>query len=418
MKVLHLVAGELSDGAARGAYWLHLGLRRLGIDSTLLTNGRNKDADPSVICITATPMQRRWLAIKARLGNMPTLLYRKHNSVFFSTGLTGYDFTRHPSYREADLIHLHWINGLVSIGTFRKIRKPLIWTMRDMWPLTGGCHYALDCIRYQQGCGHCPQLGSKLALDLTRLIVASKRASLPKHLKLVGISQWLTNCARQSEVFRGSTFTTIGNNVDTGQFFPVDRDFARQALALPSDKKIVLIGAFQIDDIHKGLNLFVESLKEIPARDRLHVVLFGQASQTGLSSIGIEHTYLGFLHDVAALRLAYSAADVFVAPSRQDAFGKTLVEAMSCGTPVVCFDATGPKDIVIHQMTGYKALPFDSRDLGKGIQWVLDCTPATAAMLGRQARERTIACFDSKVIARQYLELYRLTIAEQSGGIG
>jgi glycosyltransferase involved in cell wall biosynthesis len=418
MKVLHLVAGELSDGAARGAYWLHLGLRRLGIDSTLLTNGCSEDADPSVIAIAATPIQRRRLAVKARVGNFPILLYRKRNSVFFSTGLTGYDFTRHPSYREAELIHLHWINGLVSIRTLRKINKPLIWTLRDMWPLTGGCHVALDCERYRQGCGLCPQLGSTLKLDLTRLIVANKRASFPKHMKLVGMSQWMTDCARQSEIFRGSTCTTIGNNVDTGQFFHLEQGFARQALALPLGKKIVLAGAFQLDEIHKGFDLFVEALKQIPAHDRLHVVLFGKVSEEALSHIGIEHTYLGFLHDLAALRLTYSAADVFVAPSRMDAFGKTLVEAMSCGTPVVCFDATGPKDIVSHRLTGYKASPFDPRDLASGIQWVLDLSPAAAAMLSRQARERTISCFDSEVIAQQYLELYQLTIAERSSGIG
>ncbi len=136
-------------------------------------------------------------------------------------------------------------------------------------------------------------------------------------------------------------------------------------------------------------------------------MLFGNSGQGVPESLGVPSTSLGFLSDAISLRLAYSAADVFVAPSRADAFGKTLVEAMSCGTPVVCFNATGPKDIVEHRISGYLAEPFSSADLAQGIQWVLDQPTEAYAELCRSARVRAQDCFDSRVIARAYLDLYR-----------
>jgi glycosyltransferase involved in cell wall biosynthesis len=222
--------------------------------------------------------------------------------------------------------------------TLRKINKPIVWTMRDMWPLTGGCHYAMDCEQYRTGCGKCPQLGSQFIHDLSRLVVSNKRRSLKKRMRLIGISEWLSSCARDSFVFSGFKIDTIANNIDTDQFFPVNRVNAREILGLPSNKKIVLVGATSITDFYKGYDLFVESIKSLDMSD-IHVVIFGNTNTQALEKLGAQHTILGYLADTISLRLAYSASDVFVAPSRMEAFGKTLVEAMACGTPVVCFDA-------------------------------------------------------------------------------
>jgi len=123
--------------------------------------------------------------------------------------------------------------------------------------------------------------------------------------------------------------------------------------------------------------------------------------------MGVSNTSLGYLDSTEDLRAAYSAADVFVAPSRMDAFGKTLVEAMLCGTPVVCFDAGGPKDIVEHRVTGYLAEPFSPEDLARGIRWVLEQSPGVQADMCRNAQSQARERFDSRVIAEQYLELYR-----------
>ncbi len=405
MKVLHLVAGSIAGGAARGAYWLHQALRELGVESTLLTNSPDNGADPSVIALAEKPSGRLAFALLSRLGNLPVYLYRKRRRIIFNTGFAGFDFTRHPTYASADIVHLHWINGLVSMRTLRKVKKPMVWTMRDMWPLTGGCHVAMDCRSYTLGCGRCPQLRSTRSHDLSRLIAWYKRRMIPRHITVVGISNWLADCARASWVFEGCAVQTIGNNIDTRTFFPVNRRQARKVLGLETDKRIVLFGAQNMTDPWKGFDLLVEALEKVERRG-LQLCSFGRSSAECLAKVGADHTSLGFLHDNISLRLAYSAADVFVAPSRMDAFGKTIAEAMACGTPVVCFDATGPRDIVAHKVSGYTARPFEPEDLADGIRWVLDRPPDEYAALCASARQRMEMQFDSRRVASMYIELY------------
>jgi glycosyltransferase involved in cell wall biosynthesis len=405
LKVLHLAAGSLSGGAARGSYWLHRGLSELGVDSFFLTNSRERVSATGVGTLAETTSQKLKCTMLPRLGGLPKYLYRNRKPWIFNTGFEGVDFTKHPAYKEADILHLHWINGLVAMRTLRKAKKPMVWTLRDMWPLTGGCHYAMGCTRYELGCGQCPQLGSQKRSDLSRLVVANKEASLPKTMRVVGISRWLTECAAKSEVFRDFEVQTIGNNIDTNEFFPIDQAVAKQVLDLPVDKKIILIGAQSVSDFYKGFDLCLDALQRLQRPD-LHLVLFGRTTPEQLAAIPHQVTSLGFLADSVSMRLAYSAADVFIAPSRMDAFGKTLAESMACGTPVVCFDATGPADIVEHQVTGYKAQPFDSLDLARGIEWVLGRDKSESQQLRHASRERAVRLFDSRVIAKQYLHLY------------
>ncbi len=411
MKVLHLVAGELNGGAARGAYWLHQALREIGVDSKMLSNATETHGYDSVISLADSVFGRLNFAISKRIGRAPVRAYRNRKRRIFNTGFDGIDFTRHPAYASADLVHLHWINGLVSIRALRKVNKPIVWTLRDMWPFTGGCHYSLECDRFTKGCGSCPQLGSTHECDLTRFVLQHKRKSLPKGIRVIGISHWLSDCARKSELFREYQVATISNNVDTQSFSPVPKEAARQALGLNDAQNIVLIGAQDVASFYKGFDLFLEALESL-RKENVHVVMFGRPMDSDLDSLGVQSTSLGYLCETDALRVAYSAADVFVAPSRMDAFGKTLVEAMSCGTPVVCFDATGPKDIVEHQVTGYRATPFNPQDLAHGIQWVLNLPPDAYQALCRNARERAEQRFDSRVIARQYEALYREVLAD------
>ena len=405
MKVLHLVAGELSGGAARGAYWLHQALRELGVDSSILTNARDNLGDESVTSLTESVYGKIKFAILRRGGMLPIKAYRNRQRLTFNTGFDGIDITRHPAYAVADLVHLHWVSGLVNIRSLKKVTKPLVWTLRDMWPFTGGCHQSMDCDRFTGACGSCPQLGSTRERDLTHYVLQRKRASVPEHVRVVGISRWMSDRARQSALFRASAVSTISNNVDTELFSPVEKDVARRALELDDDRRIVLVGALDVASVYKGFDLFLEALGYLQAGN-VRLVTFGNSSTAIPESAGIPVTNLGFLSDTSALRLAYSAADVFVAPSRADAFGKTLVEAMSCATPVVCFNATGPKDIVEHRVNGYLAEPFSARDLAQGIEWVLGQPLDAYAGLCASAHARAQARFDSRVIAREYVALY------------
>jgi len=405
MKILQIVAGDLTGGAARGAYWLHLGLRELAIDSKIVINGRETFGDKNVMSIVENTQSKILNRIRSQLDVLPTLFYQNRQKVIFSTGFVGFDFTKTREYEEADIIHLHWINnGFVNIKHLSKISKPIIWTMRDMWPMTGGCHYSMSCERYKTGCGKCVQLNSSSRFDLSKTVLNRKVRYIPKNTVFVGISNWLSETTRESCLLRSFDIRTIPNCIDTKDFFPVDKQVARTILGIQTNKKIILAGAQNINDFYKGFDKFINAIKQLD-KSEYYLCFFGRLDTKTVDELGFEYKDFGFLHDSVSLRLLYSAADVFVAPSLMDAFGKTLAESMACGTPVVCFDATGPKDIVDHQVNGYKAVPFDNSDLADGIRWVLQSPDY--ATLSRNAREKILRCFDSRVVAKQYIELYK-----------
>jgi glycosyltransferase involved in cell wall biosynthesis len=117
---------------------------------------------------------------------------------------------------------------------------------------------------------------------------------------------------------------------------------------------------------------------------------------------------MGRLHDEATLALLYNAADVFVAPSVQDNFPNTVLEALACGTPCVAFNSSGPAELSEHQRQGYLAEPFDPHDLARGIEWVLQ-DEERRRRLAQQARERAVQEYSLEEIAGRYLALYRET---------
>ncbi|MBW2028502.1 MAG: glycosyltransferase family 4 protein [Deltaproteobacteria bacterium] len=406
MKVLHLVGGDLSAGAARGAYWLHKALVGLGMDSRLFTNSKPIYSDPTIVYVLKSKIDKLRNLARIEIDSLPFIFYKNRKNTDFSLGFTGYDFTRSEEYKWADILHLHWINGgLVDIKHLSGVKKPVVWTMRDMWPMSGGCHYALDCTRYRVGCGKCPQLGSTRLHDITRWTVKRKRKYYPAEMTLVGISEWLSSTARESLIFRDFDVVTIHNNIDTGELFPINKRTARAILRLNTEKKIILYSANRLASPFKRFDIFADAVRKLDRRKYFFLFFGNVENDNVLRELGFEYKAFGFLYDFISLRVVYSACDVFVATSISEAFGKTIAEAMACGRPVVCFSATGPKEIVDHKKNGYLAKPFDPSDLARGIEWVLD--PDNYQAVKKNARDKILDRFSSMVIAKQYLELYR-----------
>ncbi|MHB9292425.1 putative D-inositol-3-phosphate glycosyltransferase [Hollandina sp. SP2] len=416
MNILHIVAGELTGGAARGAYWLHCGLRKLGIDSNIFTNSKITFDDNTVITISKSKTSKLMNILRTQVDQFFVLFYRKKQKALFSPGLIGFNFTKTKEYKEADIIHLHWIcGGFINIRHLKNIHKPIIWTLRDMWPMTGGCHYSMDCNRYEIGCGNCTQLNSNHIFDLSKIIINRKIKYLSKMINIVGISNTLSDSAKNSTVFRNYNIQTIPNNINTDEFFPVDKDMARQFLGIKTNKRIILTGAVHIQANYKGFDKYLETLYFLD-KSKYFLCFFGYLNTVILKTIEFEHRSFGFVYDSISLRLLYNCADVFVVPSVMEAFGKTLVESMSCGTPVVCFDASGPKDIVSHKIDGYKAKPFESEDMARGIEWIIN--ESDYSELCNNARKKAIQEFDSTVIAKKYRDLYKVSLMDYQYSIG
>ena len=417
MKIVHIVGGDLTKGAHKGALWLHQGLRDIGVESFILTAYTGKTlgdrstsnlGDPSIYSLSTSTAKYFQFLFRSQLDKIALLPYPYHKKRPFSTGFFGGSISNHPLIQDADIINIHWVSKVpISLYDMSRLRSPIVLTLRDMWPFTGGCHYAMECDRYQEGCGHCPQLSSNSNLDLSRLVTKAKIQWLPQKLTCVGISDWISECAKKSFILKNHTIQTISNCIDTTVFSPISTFIARNILNLPTDRQIILVGAESVTNFYKGFDLFLESLSLLKGVSPV-IVFFGRVSSNDIASIPFETVSLGYIQDDRLLRVVYSSADVFVAPSKQEAFGKTLAESMACGTPVVCFDATWPKDIVKHQYSGYKAKPFDTNDLAKGITWVME--NLETKHLRQNARSHAVANFSKEVIARKYFELYQAVL--------
>lgn len=404
LNILHIVAGDLDGGAARGAYWLHNGLVDEGINSKLLISGKVNVDDDLIVSLSGKKISRVKSIVRSQIDPLILKFYKNKKENIFSTGFVGYDFTKTEEYKQADIIHLHWVNaGFMNIKHLSKINKPIIWTLRDMWPLSGGCHYSLDCERFKIGCGSCPQLGSSRLKDLSRLVIYRKLKYIPADLTVVGISHWLTQEAKRSLVFKKHKCITIANNIDVSGFELLDKNVARKILGIKTHKKLILCGSTNLKDFYKGFKKYLEALKYLDS-DKIMLCFFGKFDEKIIEGFNFEYKSFGYLNDNISLNLVYSAADVFVAPSIQEAFGKTLAEAQCSGTPVVCFDCTGPKDIVDHKITGYKAKPFQSEDLAFGINWIIK--HPNPGQLAKAARDKVLREFDSHVVAKKYIKLY------------
>ena len=248
--------------------------------------------------------------------------------------------------------------------------------------------------------------------------LAAQEAGLEGHRSDPGADQQLARGLRsQSTLLPERPIEVIPNGIDVGCFTPTPREEARAAWDLPPNKRYILFGALGAltDKRRKGYNHFVEATR-ILARScwttRAEVLVFGDTAPEMERDIALPARFFGHINDDRRLAQLYTAADVMVAPSLQEAFGKTVAEAMACGTPVVAFDGTGPADIVLHQQTGYLASPFDAHDLARGVEWCL-ATPERSSSLGEAARQRAEAQFDIGAVAGRYADLYRRVVAQR-----
>ncbi len=409
MKIVHINTNDISGGAAKAAYRLHHGLLNYGVDSKYLV--ANKLSDDFTILGPRSKLEKTLAKLRPHLDIMPLLRYPKRNNFPFAPAWFPSRTLQRAKNIDADLIHLHWIaGGFLRIESLARVKRPLVWTLHDSWPFTGGCHIPFQCDHYVNNCGNCPTLQSGTHRDISTRILARKKKHW-KHLDItiVAPSRWLADCAKSSSIFHNKTIQVIPHGLDLDRFKPVDKQFARSVLSLSPLKKLILFGAQHVTrDRNKGEQQFKEALQILSyklSRDNIEVIIFGASEPPESQDLGFPVHYMGYLWDDISIALLYGACDVMVVPSKQEAFGQTASESMACGTPVVAFGVTGLLDIVDHKKNGYLAAPFDSTDLASGISWVLGDSQRQK-QLAQEARGKAIREFDLQIMAKRYLDLY------------
>lgn len=410
MKILHVNTDESQGGAARAAHRLYAGQRSIGADARMVVL-RKSSKDPNV---DAVPMNRlqRLIRRKTLQNDRPdATMYPGYHGMVWSTGRISTPVPAFIARTLPDVVNLHWLgNGFVSVDNISRIQRPVVWTLHDMWAMSGGCHYAGDCERFLTGCGTCPQLGSSDPRDISFQTWANKQRMWGSlNLTVVTPSRWLADLVRASPLLHNRRIEVIPNGIDMQIYRPFDMAFARDVMRLPTDKKLILFGAQQVDDARKGLPYLAQALSQMGDRDNVELVLFG-ANHPAID-VGLKAHHVGMVDNDQVLALLYSAADVFVAPSVQDNLPNTVMEALACGTPCVAFHIGGMQDMIDHRQSGYLATPFDAVDLAHGLEW----TMANRAALAGHARAEAAARYDIGQIAARYVALYAEVIGDRAG---
>ena len=380
-----------------------------------------KESEVEVSLLTMDQVPGKWPFYAERLSFLP---YERDKSVRFSFSLAnfGHNICKHPAVQKADILHLHWINqGFLSLRNIQQLSqlgKPIVWTLHDMWAFTGGCHYSGACRQFLQECGQCPYLWKPGPKDLSHRIWKRKQAQFPTDIQFVTCSEWLAQTARQSGLLKKYLIVSIPNPIDTQLFAPTtvqEQAAYKKEHQIGTEAFLLLFVAMNVREERKGFKYLKEALELLKDRSPeipIELIVLGRASAEDLEALPYPSHLLGMIKDKQELAAAYSVADAFVIPSLEDNLPNTVMESLSCGTPVVGFETGGIPEMVDHLLNGFIAPQRNSAALAEGINWLFSLEPAAKEQLRQTARDKVEKQYSHSTIAEQYISLYQSLMAK------
>lgn len=409
-KVVLINHSDTLGGAAVVSFRLLQALRQEGVDARMVVY--TKTSEEENIDVIYTRFIRSMAFCFERLRILPAVGFDYKKLFKVSTGSFGLNVHHHDWVKDADIVCLNWINqGLMSIKGIRKLHqagKKIVWTLHDMWAMTGICHHAYNCDHYEKECGNCRflakggspnDLSHKYWLKKHRLL-----SDIP--INYVTVSHWLENCARRSSLLKDQNIRTINNPFPIEQFYcERDKDIYTY---LPGNKQdIILFGAARLDDPIKGIDQAIDALNYIfdnypEIATNTAVYFFGQVKNKNIfDRLRFSHRWLGMINDFKIIRYLCASSKVILSTSLYETLGGTLIEGQAGGAVPVTFADDGRNDVVEHLKNGYIARKNDVKDLAQGIIWALN-SDISRQELHDSVGER----FAAPVIARQYIDLF------------
>ena len=411
MRILHV---HSVDGLTRGAgahiamYRLHLGLKKSGIDSKLLCGKASPGSQDSIEIQRSqyTKLLENLIfhGITGRLG--------LNNIQCFST----FGIRKNRAYLDADLLHFHGIHGeffsYFALPTLTA-SKPAVFTLHDMWPLTGHCSYSYDCDRWKIGCGKCPypDVHPAIKMDNTRLEWKLKKWVYGRsNISIVSPSNWLTEVASQSMLNR-FPIDRIPYGIDTDAYQPLDTSQCRSALGIPIRKKVLMFTAAHVNESRKGYDLLMRAMQHLPKTLKAEMLLLIIGDMAVEKPPDIQSLNLGYISGDRLKAIAYSAADLVVFPSRADNLPLVLQESLACGTPMVSFEVGGIPDLVRPGITGYLAQAENVKDLSNGIIQLLE-DESLRQYMSQECRSIALKEYSLELCTQRHVELYHQVLQD------
>jgi glycosyltransferase involved in cell wall biosynthesis len=431
MKILILNSNNKAGGASKACYRLHASYLKKGIDATLLIKDEPIKGLGNAYNFwdfqeqkhrneTNTLLKKIIYKLKFKSGLHKDAAFEKEinyqNTILnarpaglevFTFSNAVHDITEHPYYAAADIIHLHFVAAhFLDYSFFAKCTKPIVWTLHDMNPFTGGCHYAGDCLKYENDCKVCPQLKGTIndryaGIELQKKINALKNIN-QKQMIIASPSRWLMHCSEHSKALGNYKHQLVPYGIDSTIYKRRNKEACKVKLGLPTDKKVLLFVAYLVDNVRKGFNLLLEAIEKINKED--YVICTVGAKTPKTENTKTTFYQLGYIDDEVLLSEAYNAADVFVIPSLADNLPNTVLESLMCGTPVIAFPVGGIPDMVQHGENGLLCKNLSADALADCINEFAKCnTIKDSDNIGADAFKK----YNEEVQINNYLSIYK-----------
>lgn len=412
---MHLNTYDGNGGAGRACMRLNRALLNQNIDSKVIVHykfGKN----PQIGDFNTNLLQKAYTAATIILERMWAKRYLKALKTPFSFAWFGRSVIHHPDVKNADIIHLHWVNhgflNPVHLAEIAKLNKPVVWTFHDSNAFTGGCHVRYTCDHFKKECGDCPLLKDASTNDYSHRIWKQKRDAYAKlAFTVLAPSTWMHASVAEASLMKGKAVSQIHNTLETEIFKPLDKRQAKELVGLPPGKFIFLSGFMPSrKDLHKGMSYLLESLELLKTRlgaraEVVELVVFGNRNTDDIPDFPFKTSFLGTISDDEQLARYYAAADGFLIPSLEDNLPYTVMESLSCGTPVIAFTTGGIPDMVKHQYNGYLADYRSAESFTDGMEWIID--HPDKKKLQKQARQTVMDNFSEEIISKRHIDLYQ-----------
>lgn len=383
-------------GAGKAAYRLFRSFQKQGFEVKMFVFKKITD-DPNVV-VVYNRFNELW---NHRLRKLTNVFYSS-NSIFSLAVLSNKYLIKEIKDFNPDIVNLHWVNnGMLSVRDLLRFKKPIFWSLHDIFPITGGCHYSNGCKKYVSHCSKCPILKSRFILDLSWFQYKFKKRVFEKaNISFIGLSSWITEVASSSMLTNSNKVFNVPNVLDLDVYKPLPgkRFFSNQQRF-----KIMFSAMGGTENHRKGFDLLLEALRFLPT-ELYELTIVADKSPSSLENLRFEVELLPPTFSDTEMVKYLNKVDLMIVPSREENLSNVIFESIASGTPVVAFDIGGNGDLIKHKINGFLVPEMKANSLAEGIEWMRENTAELS--LSGQSRKYVEEYLNEDIIISSYQKVF------------